>query len=230
MATESPSSSLRGAFGPEFNLQILVPESFHSDDFGGPGRRTLATIVDFSPFFLIWSILGPSTIIQAFRHQSVIGFLALEVPIVLLYVFMLYRVGGTPGKLLLGLRVVDQHGAFLSLWRAFVRSYFYPLRLAALVVHGWYAVTLMNSYASRGWPSKFEERHYEYLMNSYTSIDNPFSFLVLGAVLVFALESFFFAATDDQQRAGHDYLAGSYVLKTKAIRRVTQDSETFRGA
>lgn len=104
---------------------------------GGFRRRTVALLIDGAIYNFLWSPISlPLNIASEFikkspQYGSLSNQIGLQVLSYLLYLVALFffngyfynKKGGTPGKLLLGLKVVRRDtGAYLSYWQAFWRE------------------------------------------------------------------------------------------------------------
>lgn len=99
-------------------------ERLEQEDFIGFWKRVLATILD------LLIILIPAVIVYWIFNSLAIS-LHSEIPIILEYiffvvfdVFMIVRFGGTPGKLVLKMKIVNQQGNIPTLKEALIRNIF----------------------------------------------------------------------------------------------------------
>ncbi len=75
---------------------------------------------------------GGSDILSEYSFIPIIASVISLLFIIGYHVFFWYTVGQTPGKAIMGIRIVPLHGGRVSLWRAFLRYFAYTLSAIAL--------------------------------------------------------------------------------------------------
>lgn len=119
--------------------------------------------------------------------------------------FFVHRYGGSPGKLMMKLQIVDSHGHRLGLLRSFLRNV--PFLLLSLA-ECWLLILERAEYSA----AEFEA------MNSWEKwnaddLPNSLEYNVLAISLILGLSANFIAVTmNHRRRALHDFLAGSLVI------------------
>ncbi|WP_313640265.1 RDD family protein [Paenibacillus sp.] len=173
-------------------------ERLEQEDFIGFWRRVLATILD------LIVILIPAVIVYWIFNSLAIS-LHSEIPIILEYIFfvvfdifMIVRFGGTPGKLILKIKIINQQGNYPTLKEALVRNIFRIISLVISMVIGvsLYDFTVISTYFALWAP----------LANDLSKI--------LGSIM---LVDYLFVALNPRKRALHDMMAGTYVVDKSAI-------------
>lgn len=109
--------------------------------YAGVGIRALALIIDVVLLsIVIGLVLAVATMALEGNAQAIAGNLWVSVGLIVglsaFEIFMLFRYGGTPGKLVLRLRVVDENGGPLSLRQATIRSIWSTV-LTGIPMFGW---------------------------------------------------------------------------------------------
>lgn len=137
-------------------------------------------------------------------HRTVVLDVAFYVAWTAFYIFTVIRFGGTPGKLIVGIRIVDSHGCYLRIGRAVRRELFPNLLYSILgVLQAWVAY-------SRFPESEPHETFLEVgrLVAEYghpiSDIAGVMSFAVLADIGLILFNA--------KKRAIHDFIAGSYVI------------------
>lgn len=122
------------------------------------------------------------------------------------YVYLVTRFGGTPGKLIVGLRIVQMNGLPVSYKQAFLR-YIVELFLSTCsfvaLVMGTLAMTDAD-YASLGW-QHHSTAQVALAPSWYPWVEGLIRFWVLGLVIVML--------TNSERRTTHDFIAGTVVIR-----------------
>ncbi|WP_432664075.1 RDD family protein [Wukongibacter baidiensis] len=111
--------------------------------------------------------------------------------------YFIVKHGGTPGKLITNMRIIDEHGSYLSIQKAIIRLI--PSILTSL----------LNSVAV-----------FVISLEVATIIS-----LLKGLVSLFTFVDVLFVAFTANKRAIHDYMAGSYVVTKDSL--FNQDDKTL---
>lgn len=167
--------------------------------YAGLGRRAVAKIIDLVIVFVAmsgWILILNSVFgdnesttplpITAFRLFSVFSF-----PIAYGAAF-LDRYGATPGKLLLGIRVVTSVGGQIKPGLAFTRTLVEWLLLAVIIV-----LALLYQLAPKG--------------EGYPDMGFVLGMVLFGGIPIWIL-GYFVAIFDAQRQAMHDKLCGTRVI------------------
>jgi uncharacterized RDD family membrane protein YckC len=171
---------------------------FDPMDYVGFWKRVMASILDFLVMII------PAVLIYFLSH-SLATSMHSEIPIILQYIlflafdiFMIVRFGGSPGKLILKIRIVNEQGNYPTLKEALVRNVFRIISVLITMVIGVssYEFTVISSYFS--------------LWESLASDLNG----ILGLIM---LADYLCVALNSRKRALHDMMAGTYVVEKSAI-------------
>lgn len=173
-------------------------ERLEQEDFIGFWKRVLATILD------LLIILIPAVIVYWIFNSLAVS-LHSEIPIILEYivfvvfdVFMIVRFGGTPGKLVLKMKIVNQQGNIPTLKEALIRNIFRIISTIFSMVVGvsLYDLTVIST-----------------TLNLWAPLATDLS-KILGLIM---LVDYLFVAFTPRKRALHDMMAGTYVVDKSAI-------------
>ncbi|WP_449600673.1 RDD family protein [Paenibacillus sp. Marseille-Q9583] len=173
-------------------------ERLEQEDFIGFWKRVLATILD------LLIILIPAVIVYWIFNSLAVS-LHSEIPIILEYiffvvfdVFMIVRFGGTPGKLVLKMKIVNQQGNIPTLKEALIRNIFRIISTIFSMIVGvsLYDLTMIST-----------------TLNLWAPLATDLS-KILGLIM---LVDYLFVAFTPRKRALHDMMAGTYVVDKSAI-------------
>ncbi|MEK3902662.1 MULTISPECIES: RDD family protein [unclassified Paenibacillus] len=181
-------------------MEPWIEEELNLYEFVGFWKRVLINIIDslilILPTYLLTRISVPAAESAGSAFPLFIQFVLLMA----FNIFMVVRYGGTPGRLLLGARIVDENGRYPVLRQALIRDSF-------IIVNSFLAVVVsLNTEALSSIPSS--------LVNwSPLAADlNAF----VGWVVV--LDCLFIVFTP-RKRALHDLMARTYVVNKTALDR-----------
>jgi uncharacterized RDD family membrane protein YckC len=173
-------------------------ERLEQEDFIGFWKRVLATILD------LLIILIPAVIVY-WIFNSLAFSLRSEIPIILEYilfivfdVFMIVRFGGTPGKLVLKMKIINQQGNYPTLKEALIRNIF---RIISTIFSMIVGVSLYD----------FTAISTSLVLWAPLATDLS---KILGPIM---LVDYLFVAFSPRKRALHDMMAGTYVVDKSAI-------------
>ncbi|MEK3751741.1 RDD family protein [Paenibacillus sp. FSL E2-8871] len=173
-------------------------ERLEQEDFIGFWKRVLATILD------LLIILIPAVIVYWIFNSLAVS-LHSEIPIILEYIFfvvfdifMIVRFGGTPGKLVLKMKIVNQQGNIPTLKEALIRNIFRIISTIFSMIVGvsLYDLTVIST-----------------TLNLWAPLATDLS-KILGLIM---LVDYLFVAFTPRKRALHDMMAGTYVVDKSAI-------------
>jgi uncharacterized RDD family membrane protein YckC len=173
-------------------------ERLEQEDFIGFWKRVLATILD------LLIILIPAVFVYWIFNSLAVS-LHSEIPIILEYiffvvfdVFMIVRFGGTPGKLVLKMKIVNQQGNIPTLKEALIRNIFRIISTIFSMIVGvsLYDLTVIST-----------------TLNLWAPLATDLS-KILGLIM---LVDYLFVAFTPRKRALHDMMAGTYVVDKSAI-------------
>ena len=134
--------------------------------------------------------------------------LAFPIVSTLLFLWMVVRFGGTPGKMVLGLRIVDSEGEFLSVARAVRRispDLFWMINFSVMV---WLVSQSFIGFAGDPDIIEYAETFKKYGGVSWkiNEAQKWYIWLDIGTVPL-----------NRRRRAIHDFLAGSYVVSKDSL-------------
>ncbi|MBY3619451.1 RDD family protein [Acinetobacter sp. CUI P1] len=179
-------------------MDNYMVERLEQEDFIGFWKRVLATILD------LLIILIPAVIVYWIFNSLAVS-LHSEIPIILEYiffvvfdVFMIVRFGGTPGKLVLKMKIVNQQGNIPTLKEALIRNIFRIISTIFSMIVGvsLYNLTVIST-----------------TLNLWAPLATDLS-KILGLIM---LVDYLFVAFTPRKRALHDMMAGTYVVDKSAI-------------
>src|SRR5438132_1166778 len=93
--------------------------------FTGFWKRVLASIIEIIILFIPFTFSYRYLITLSSKTGSILPFVIYWIIYFSFFVFLTVKFGGTLGKLVLGLRVVDINGGYLSIYRSFIRLFPY---------------------------------------------------------------------------------------------------------
>jgi len=134
----------------------------------------------------------------------------LVVPSAAAYLLTLYfvvRFGGTPGKLILGMRIVDRNGEYLRTGRALIRDLINWLSLAVWVMM---LVQVMTTAPASANPSNIKQlgEVYKAYGGLWHDVSLSYGWIEIADVLIISCNR--------RKRAIHDFLAGSFVITKRS--------------
>jgi uncharacterized RDD family membrane protein YckC len=172
-------------------------------------KRVLANIVEILilciPFVYSYRYL----ITLSSKTGSILPFVIYWIFYFSFFVFLTVKFGGTLGKLVLGLRIVDKNGEYLSIYRSFIRLFSYILNSIV------YTLILNEAIISHVNTNEV----YKYVTHdkgTYDSIKSFVGLIFLVDVIVIV--------SNNKKRAIHDFIADSYVV-TKGFIPSTQNED-----
>ncbi|WP_127530595.1 RDD family protein [Paenibacillus kobensis] len=162
-------------------------------------RRVLAkiveTIVVIVPVSVTYTI---ATHISAWT-KSVLPFVIYTVLAILSVVYFTVRYGGTPGKLILKMRIVDRNGNRLKIGNALMRNLFYVIYLLQLI----YII-------SRGISEQVDMKE----INHYINVTSQSS-IMYNIILWITIVDQLFVLFNKKRRSIQDLLGQSYVVDVR---------------
>ena len=176
-------------------------------------KRVLAFLIDAA---IGWAFVPITMGLMSwtFTHRNTLPEVIWSMVWTIVWLWMVVRFGGTPGTLIIGVRIVDVRGEFLS-WARAIRRIILPSLVIAIVsqLQLWKAV---STYPDSAAPSSFMERGR--VMNEY---GQPFT--TIGMILPFSLYiDIGVVLLNRKKRAIHDFIAGSYVITKRSYRLLAE--------
>ncbi len=191
-------------------LQI---EGIKDSLYGGFWKRSVAQLFDaiiIMIFVLVQFLLIP--------YGKSIYFLASIFALLFIFLYCIYlpkRFGGTPGKLIVGLKIIRIDGERIG-WKEAILRYciYFSFSLLYMLMMTITFLTINNSdYTSLSLSEKIYHLNYLY------SLQPAFLFIISGIWGYGNVVAFFI---NTRKRALHDYLAKTVVVKTKYIEQIEQ--------
>jgi uncharacterized RDD family membrane protein YckC len=176
--------------------------------YGGFWIRYLALLIDG----LIWWLFLHLPIYlnltsKTFYYSSILPNILLEI---WFYVFLVQKYGGTPGKLIMGIKVVKLDGQKATWREAILRhSVLFTLNAITSVL---VFIQIVKSDATHLAYAEGQEAD-KYLSSAYPVIYS----IVQWATYIWIFSELIILLTNDRRRAAHDFIAGTVVMKSKYI-------------
>ena len=187
-------------------------------EYVGFWKRVQAALIDTLLSLCLFPIHLQLTL-WGLENRTIVPELGLAIFWTGLYMGCVMRFGGTPGKLIVGIRVVDARGRFLNFTRAFRRELFPYILCDAvfmLQIYQAYATFPESAPAQRLVDARMIARDY----------GEPFSTVALYLEF-FAILDIVVILFNRKKRAIHDFIAGSYVItKESYLSQIGNDMES----
>ena len=169
-------------------------------------KRALASLIDAIIGWAFMPITMP-LITWSLSNRTIIPDLIWSLVWSVVWLWIVVRFGGTPGKLIIGVRIVDASGSFLY-WGRAIRRIIFPSIIMSVNSH----LQIWRAYST----FTVSTPHLSFMemgriLNEY---GQPFSVIamILGLSIYIDIGVILF---NRKKRAIHDFIAGSYVI-TKA--------------
>lgn len=179
-------------------MENSITDRLAEDDFVGFWKRLLTSVLDTLILALPMYFINGWAVSAAEQYQSGIPLWLQWVLLSLFNILMVVKFGGTPARLILRTRIVNEEGKYPSLKQAVIRYIF-------LLVNSLLAVIVT---AGNGTLSKLPEGYANWapLASDLTAILS-FVIIIDCLFLVFSMRN----------RALHDNMAGTYVVNQNAL-------------
>lgn len=139
------------------------------------------------------------------RMNNLYTFLPMELVSVYVYLFMVVKYGGTPGKLIMGLRTMSLGGARITWKQAALR--YAPLWLMNSVM------TVATIIAALGMSDQAYDAMGFFERSEALEARAPIIYVITWLVFAYAFASLVSMLANDKCRALHDFLAGTVVVR-----------------
>lgn len=179
-------------------MEHSITERLAESDYTGFWKRVLINLVDFLILALPVYFINGWAVSAAERYQSGIPLWIQWVLISLFNIVMVAKYGGTPGRLILRTRIVNEQGKYPSLKQAVIRYSF-------LLVNTLLAVIVA---AGNGTLSKLPEAYANWA---------PLASDLMGFLALIIIIDCLFIVFSMRNRALHDMMAGTYVVNRSAL-------------
>ena len=178
--------------------------------FVGFWMRVLAALIDAGINLATMFILFMPVMTWSITHRNLIPMALSEIVWIIVWLWLVVRFGGTPGKLVIGVRIVGVNGEYLS-WGRAVRRIIFPGLISA-IAHYLKMWKALDTYPDSTPHSSLTESLR--LMDEY---GQPFA--VIGMILTYSMYvDILVILFNRKKRAIHDFIAGSYVITKKSYR------------
>lgn len=179
-------------------MEHSITERLAESDYTGFWKRVLINLVDFLILSLPVYFINGWAVSAAERYQSGIPLWIQWVLISLFNIVLVAKYGGTPGRLILRTRIVNEQGKYPSLKQAVIRYSF-------LLVNTLLAVIVA---AGNGTLSKLPEAYANWA---------PLASDLTGFLALIIIIDCLFIVFSMRNRALHDMMAGTYVVNQSAL-------------
>ena len=187
-----------------------------SYEYAGFWRRVAAALLDSAIGFALFP-LSHFIMLWSFQHKTVLPELVYSLVWHIVFLYLVIVFGGTPGKLLMRIRIVNLSGEFLSLSAAIKRIS--PYLLVGIVGSFQIYNAVNNHPGFDGHPSFMQlwEALDEYggISPALLIASSLFIYVDIGAILF-----------NNKKRAIHDFLAGSFVITKTSFLRLNESARS----
>ncbi|OMF89985.1 RDD family protein [Paenibacillus sp. FSL R7-0273] len=179
-------------------MEHSITERLAESDYVGFWKRVLISILDFLILALPIYFINGLAVSAAVQYQSGIPLWIEWLLISLFHIVLVAKYGGTPGRLIMRTRVVNEQGGRPSLKQAVIRYSF-------LLVNTLLAVIVT---AGDGTLSKLPEAYANWA---------PLASDLTGFLALIIIIDCLFIVFSMRNRALHDMMAGTYVVNQSAL-------------
>jgi len=186
-------------------------------EYVGFGKRVLIALIDVAISGIAFYPITVQIIKFSFKHRTILPEVLYSLFWMAFLIFLIVKFGGTPGKLLLGVRIVNKQGSFISIPAAILRrSLTFPFLINSFLKMKYVFTTMPLSET----PQTFREisRAIDSYGGIYITIGMSLSlifFIDIGVILF-----------NKKKQAIHDFMAGSFVVSKKSYWAVNETRKT----
>jgi len=179
-------------------------------------KRFLASMIDMAILFPISIPIGVQITKFCFEHRIIFPGVFYNLFIMAIFVFFVVKLGGTPGKLLLNVRIVSKGGTFLSVRAAILRMTFILIAVICVWLRMYHIFATMPLSEN---PQKFVEmiratNSYGGVYNTINSFAALLFYIDIGGILL-----------NKKKRAIHDFIAGSFVVSKESYLEIDETTK-----
>lgn len=170
-------------------------------------KRVYAALLDllfFLPFYPLFIILQK----YSFTHRTVIPIIFSRILVIILLAYLLSRFGGTPGKLILGIRILNKEGKHLNIFFSLARLTPMLVMTIAQIIQNYFVYQIIPKEIQATSIIKISQ-----VINYYSNL-GPFP-LLINLLGFLCLLDVIIIAINKKKRAFHDIVARSYVISKK---------------
>ncbi|WP_379135738.1 RDD family protein [Paenibacillus sp. sgz500958] len=179
-------------------MEETLIDRMESKDFVGFWKRVLISFLDVFilavPLLLLYYVSNS----LAVHWESEIPIITRWILMNMFYIFMIVKFGGTPGRLILKARIVNEAGNYPTVKQALIRCSFLLLGTVFSIIDN------LNQFNY-----SFDSVQLSDLAQLASDLD-----AILGWVIIVDC---LFVVFNKQNRALHDLMAGTYVVKKSAL-------------
>lgn len=190
------------------NIVPIKIEGINESIFAGFWIRLGALLLDFviilpiSILNMIISAHGKEMFVYTFAPIFIFG--------LWFNIYLVKKYGGTPGKLILGIKIIKLNGSNVGWKEAILRN----LVLMVLTLFGSVVMLLKFTYAD----SAYYESLNWFQQQTYLALFVPgLSLVYMWLVNIWTYGEFIVLLTNKRKRAVHDYIAGTVIVKTQYL-------------
>jgi len=190
-----------------------LENSQYNYEYAGFWKRASAAIID-GFIGLLFFPLTNYLFVLSFSSKNIMPILLYNVAFfIIIQYYLLTQYGGTPGHLIMQLRTINNSGNYLDYNHAFLRSLTYLPSTIFLLLQINHAINSIPSNINIQSILDITPALKEYggIYTMLNTIFNFFVFIDIGTVL-----------TNKKKRAIHDFIAGSYVVTNKSIKKIEE--------
>jgi uncharacterized RDD family membrane protein YckC len=151
-------------------------------------KRSVATIIDcliVSPLYIFYFRFYKDSL----ENKNILPIILFFIVIYGVNIYLNSKYGGTPGKLIMKIRIINRSGRYITIKQSFIRS------LPAIINGVISLAVIYNRVGNDG--------------SAENIVDNIFAFYGIADILVIFVNK--------EKRTIHDYLAGSFVVNKEDI-------------
>ncbi len=182
-------------------------------------KRLTDVLINFA--INILAILGSIYVLEyCFAYQAVLpqfGYFTIWLG---LYTYLLVSGGVTPGAVILGMKVVDKEGKYLSVSQALFRNF---AVFITMILHSAMLWRTLNQM-----PISHSVNGFYEIASSYQEF-SPFIFQLTIGIQIFIVFDLMSVLFNGQNRALRDVMADSFVIEKRNYQRITVDRTRIRG-
>lgn len=189
---------------PKSEFKGQLPGGAEAVEYGGFWRRVGAGLIDtliVSPVFLVDYLYGGET-----RMFQLYMLVPSQLLAIFLYIFMVTKYGGTPGKLLLGMRIAMVDGAPVTVKAALLR-YSVMWALAMAVTVG----TIMGALSMTD--AAYMDLSYMARAAAVSAHTPGFVMIATTLLQIWIVASIITMLANKKRRTLHDFIAGTVVVR-----------------
>lgn len=166
---------------------------FQQNDFVGFWKRVLVVILYIIVLAIPWSLVYWMTNVAAETLHSEIPIIIQNILFFAFTIFMIVRFGGSPGKLILKMRIVNEQGNYPTLKQALIRNIFqmFSVIFSMIIEISSYNFTAIST-------------NFSLWENTASNLSD-----ILAPII---LVDYLFVVFHPRKRALHDLMAGTYVV------------------